>query len=162
MRKRKKQYGNQLHARSRITNGHSILPSIDHRTSWARRFRDLVGSFASDLGQDEDALSEGQRALLKHASAMCVELEAMETRFAARGGAELQELNVFQRTVNSLRRVIESLGTHRGRIPRDITDGISLNSLLQADEKHERLAGDDLEDAADDLVEEADTEARMS
>ena len=131
MRKRKKQFGNQLHARSRITNGHSVLPTIDHRSSWARRYRDLNAAFLSDLGQDEDALSEGQRALSKHAAAMCVELEFLTVRFAANGGADIHDLNVFQRVYNTLRRGIESLGVSRGRIARDVT-GITLGQVLRA------------------------------
>jgi hypothetical protein len=112
----------ELQARSKITNGSALLPSVDARGTWGRRFRDLNDSFSSDLGQtDSDALSEGQRALVRRASALCVELERLEVKFARRGGAEVDELNVFQRSVNSLRRVIESLGTHRGRIPRDVT-----------------------------------------
>jgi hypothetical protein len=117
----RKLFGHKLQARSKITNGSALLPSVDGRSMWGRRFRDLYDSFSSDLGQADDALSEGQRALVRRASALCVELERLEVKFARRGGAEVDELNVFQRSVNSLRRVIESLGTHRGRIPRDIT-----------------------------------------
>jgi hypothetical protein len=98
MRKRKKQYGNVLHGRSKITNGRKLLPSISYRSFWARRFRDLISSFNSDLAQDDDHLSEGQRALIRRASALCVELEHMEVRFAANGGAEIQDLNMFRRS----------------------------------------------------------------
>jgi hypothetical protein len=123
MRRRKKQFGNKLHGRSKITNGRALLPSIDGRSLWSRRFRDLNGSFASDLGhgQDDSAMSEGQRALVRRASALCVELELLEVRFARDGGAKVEELDVFQRATNSLRRLCESLGIHQGRIARDIT-----------------------------------------
>jgi len=116
-----KEYGQQLHGRSRISNGRTLLPSIDGRSLWARRFRDLISSFGSDLGQEEHLLSEGQRALLRRASALCVELERMEVRFAQNGGAEVPELEAFQRATNSLRRLCETLGIHRGRIARNIT-----------------------------------------
>ena len=42
-----KQYG-----RSRVTNGSAILPGVDGRSVWARRFRDLMGLHLSDLGGD--------------------------------------------------------------------------------------------------------------
>ena len=138
MRKRKKQYGNQLHARSKITNGHRILPSIDHRSMWARRFRDLIASFASDLGADDDSLSEGQRALVRRASALCIECEHMEVRFADNGGADVDDLNVYQRATNTMRRVVESLAIHHGRIiaPKDVTP--SLGDLIRQDQQEER------------------------
>jgi hypothetical protein len=98
-------------ARSRVTNG----------VEWYRRFRDLNGLFAIDLGGDPTTLSEGQRALVRRAAALCTELELMETRFARNGGAKVVELEVFQRATNSLRRVLECLGIHRGRIARDVT-----------------------------------------
>lgn len=120
-RARVKDAGTLIKGRSKLTNGYTVLPSIDGRSSWARRFRDLVLSFGSDLGQHEASLSEGQRALCRRASALCVELEAAEVRFARNGGAKVEELEAFQRATNSLRRLCESLGINRGRIPRDIT-----------------------------------------
>ena len=120
-RKTVKEHGQQLHGRSRITNGHTLLPSIDGRSLWSRRFRDLLNAFGSDLGQEEASLSEGQRALIRRASALCVELELMEVRFARNGGAEIAELEAFQRASNSLRRLCQTLGIHRGRIARDVT-----------------------------------------
>jgi hypothetical protein len=132
-RRRVKQYGTKLYGRSKLTNGTRLLPTIDHRSIWARRFSDLNHAFRADLGAtdcDDSLLSEGQRALVRRASALCVELEAMEIRFARNKGAKPDELDVFQRAVNSLRRIIESLGTHRGRIPRDIT-GLTLGQVLR-------------------------------
>ena len=96
-RKRIKEFGQQLKARSRITNGRDILPTIDHRSAWTRRYRDLNAAFLSDLGQDEDSLSSGQLALCKHTAAMCVELEFLTVKFAENGGADVYDLNVFQR-----------------------------------------------------------------
>jgi hypothetical protein len=131
--KRKRQYGNKLHGMSRVTNGRQILPTINHRSVWGRRYRDLASSFVSDLAADDDALSEGQRALIRRASALCLECENLEARFAHNGGADSDDLNLFQRTANSLRRIIETLGTNRGRIPRDVT-GVTLGELLRADQ----------------------------
>jgi hypothetical protein len=60
--------------RSRITNGSSLLPSIDGRCLWARRFRDLLSLHLSDLG-GEDNCSEAEKALARRASCLIVELE---------------------------------------------------------------------------------------
>lgn len=137
MRKRKKEYGNTLHARSKITNGHALLPSIDHRSAWARRFKDLYASFLADLG-DEDALSEGQRAEAKYAAVICTELDFLAVKFQQNNGADLDQLNVFQRSYNTLRRGIESLGTHRGRIAKDVTP--TFGQLLRQDAIEQQLS----------------------
>src|SRR5262249_32332776 len=128
MRKKVKLFGRKLHGASKVTNRRGLLPTIDGRSIWARRFRDLNAAFSFDLGTDADALSEGQRALIRRASALCTELENLEVRFAHNGGAEVAELDVFQRATNSLRRIVETLGTHRGRIARDVTP--SLGEIL--------------------------------
>ena len=48
----------------------------------------------------------------------------MEVRFAANGGGNPAELLLFQQMTNTLRRLIECLGLHRGRIARDITPNL--------------------------------------
>jgi hypothetical protein len=110
----------------------------DHANSiWGRRYRDLAASFASDLAQDDGSLSEGQRALIRRASALCLECEFLEAKFAHNGGADADSLNLFQRTANSLRRIIESLGTQHGRLSKDI-GGVTLGDLIKQDQAEER------------------------
>lgn len=36
--------------RSRVTNGSHVLPGVDGRSIWARRFRDLMALHMSDWG----------------------------------------------------------------------------------------------------------------
>jgi hypothetical protein len=115
-------------ARSRITNGTELLPGIDHRCLWARRFHDLNGLLTIDLGNPR-SMSEAQRALVRRASALCVELELMEVRFA-RDGSTAEELEVFQRCTNSLRRLLECLNIHRGRLARNVNDPPDLQAYL--------------------------------
>src|SRR5215471_17112709 len=102
MRKTVKLFGRKLHGASRVTNGRGILATIDGRSIWSRRFRDLNAAFGNDLASDDTTLSEGQRALIRRAAALAVELENLEVRFAHNGGAGVQELDVFQRATNSL------------------------------------------------------------
>jgi hypothetical protein len=129
-----KDYGTALYGRSSVTNGHQVLPTIDHRSVWGRRYRDLALEFKSDLAQDDDALSAGQRALLRRCAAMCLECEHLEAKFARLRDAgrdpDPYDLNIYQRTVNSLRRLIETIGTHHGRLLRDVT--LSLGDVLRA------------------------------
>jgi hypothetical protein len=126
--------------RSAITNGSSILANVDARSAWVRRFKDLLHAHQTDLGGD-DILSEGQRSILRRAAMLELQCEMLESKFAANGGAATpQELDCYQRSSNSLRRLIESLGLHRGRLARDVT-GPTLGQLLRQDLDHSREAG---------------------
>jgi hypothetical protein len=106
------------HARSRVTNGNELLPGIDGRGIYARRARDLVALFVSDLG-GIDAASEAEKAIVRRASILCVELENLEVQFAKAGAAEPAALDLYQRTSNSLRRLLEGVGLRRR--PKDVT-----------------------------------------
>jgi hypothetical protein len=107
--------------RSRVTNGTELLPGLDGRSLLARRFRDLIAQHTMDLG-GESNVSQAQLSLIRRAAALTVELERWETRFADDDGAKPLALDQYQRCLNSLRRVLESLGLERKS--RDITPEI--------------------------------------
>src|SRR5262245_23135164 len=50
--------------RSRITNGTDLLPGIDGRSNWARRFRDVISLHTSDLGGLEEC-SEAEKSIIR-------------------------------------------------------------------------------------------------
>jgi hypothetical protein len=124
--KRKDKPSNGMHvtrvykpmARSRITNGHGLLPNVDGRTFWIRRLRDLLALHTQDLGGD-DNISEAERAILRRAATLIVELERMEMLFAQAGEATPNQLETYQRVSNTLRRLLESVGLQRRA--RDVT-----------------------------------------
>ena len=99
-------------ARSRVTNGVSILPNVDGRTLWVRRYRDINALLLSDRGGDE-AASEAEKMLIRKAACIAVELERRETQFAEAGEASDNQIEVYQRSANSLRRLLESIGLKR-------------------------------------------------
>jgi len=107
--------------RSRVTNGTELLPGLEGRSLLARRFRDLIAQHTMDLG-GESNVSQAQLSLIRRAAALTVELERWETRFADDDGAKPLALDQYQRCLNSLRRVLESLGLERKS--RDITPEI--------------------------------------
>jgi len=113
-----KQYGRQLCGRSRITNGKELLPSIDGRSIWARRLRDLISLHTRDLG-GFDNLSQAQLSLIRRAAALTVELEHLEEKFQVNGSATPDQLKIYQMATNTLRRLFETIGLERR--PRDIT-----------------------------------------
>jgi hypothetical protein len=50
--------------RSRITNGSVVLPGVDGRSTWVRRFRGLIALHVSDLGGDK-TISEPERSIVR-------------------------------------------------------------------------------------------------
>ena len=99
-----------------ITNRPAALPDVDHRSTWARRLRDLIALHTSDLG-GEDNISQAEKSILRRASVMTVELERMEVTFAEAGEAQPAQLQLYQTTANSLRRLLESIGLQRRARP---------------------------------------------
>jgi hypothetical protein len=105
------------HARSRVTNGRELLPGIDGRSLWARRYRDVLTLHLSDLG-GADNVSEAEKAIARRAACLIVELEQIEVRFARGDEPEGEDetgnmLDRYQRCANTLRRLLESLGLQR-------------------------------------------------
>ena len=96
-------------ARSRVTNGNKLGAGMDGRLVWARRLRDLIDAYTSDLGEAED-LSQMKRSLIRRAATLTVELERAEASFAEAGKADEAALSAYQTTANSLRRILESIG----------------------------------------------------
>lgn len=107
--------------RSALTNGSRLLEGVDGRSAWARRLRDLIELHGTDLG-GLDELSEAQRALIRRASALTVELEHLEMQFATRD-ATADELDLYSRLSNTLRRLHETLGLERR--PKDVKPTLS-------------------------------------
>ena len=58
----------------------------------------------------------------------------MEQKFAQRedNSATGKEIEVYQRASGALRRLLESLGLHEGRQPRDATNTFDMNRLIDA------------------------------
>ena len=63
--------------RSAITNGSALLADVDHRSGWMRRLRDIIKAHEADAG-GPDILSEGQRAIIRRAALLQLQLEMME------------------------------------------------------------------------------------
>lgn len=76
-----------------------------------------------------------------------VECERLEAKWAANGGSTLEELEVFQRASNSLRRLVQALGLQRRA--KDVTP--SLDQYLN----HLRKNNDDENEAEEHVAEAA-------
>jgi hypothetical protein len=96
-----------------VTNG-AVFLDKDRRTMAARRFRDLFGGIASDLGGIEQ-LSVAQTQVAKRCAMISVQCEMMES--AAVKGDPL-DLNTFATLTNVLGRSFQRLGFKR--VPKDV------------------------------------------
>jgi hypothetical protein len=115
---------------SAVSSGRRMFVRGDSSSAWSRRYRDIVAAHVSDLG-GLPALSEAQVSLVKRASTLELECEQMEGKLSM--GQEI-DLDLFQRTANSMRRILESLGLER--VARDVT---SFGDILRADRAAEPL-----------------------
>lgn len=101
------------HNRSRITNGKSLLPEVDGRSTWARLFRDTRDALVDHVG-GEHRVTEPQRAIVRRIAtieAECINLEAGFALARAAGDApDASELDLYARLANSQRRFLELLG----------------------------------------------------
>jgi hypothetical protein len=122
-----------------VTNGKSILPNVDGRSFWVRRFRDLIALHTNDLGGD-DVASESEKAIIRRAATIMCELERREMLFAQAGRASDTALETYQRSANTMRRLLQALGLQRRS--RDVTP--SLSEYL-----HARAASNDDAEAAE-------------
>lgn len=129
--------------RSAISNGTKLMESLDQRSAWARRLRDLINDHVSDLGGDEN-VSHAERLLVRRVAMLALQLELMEQKFAhAEGGeASPKMLDMYQRTTGALRRTLESLGLQRRQ--KDITP--SLGNYLKSKTSKTINGKDDYED----------------
>ena len=64
-------------------------------------------------------MSEAERSIVRRAATLTVELERLELRFAMAGEADAADIDLYQRTANSLRRLLEAVGFERRS--RDVT-----------------------------------------
>jgi hypothetical protein len=106
----------KAHARSRVTNGTSLLANVDGRTFWVRRYRDLVALLLSDQG-GEESVSESRKILCKSAACLAIELERRTAVIAETGEATDCQLETVGRTSNTLRRLLQTLGLERRMKP---------------------------------------------
>ncbi|CAJ0869658.1 hypothetical protein AMST5_02157 [freshwater sediment metagenome] len=105
--------------RSKVTNGSKLMPGLDGRSVWGRRFYDLCASHAADAGGPE-ILSEAQLSLIRRASALEVTLERFELDMAE--GRDV-DLDLYARAAGHLRRILETVGV--GRVAKDTTPTIA-------------------------------------
>jgi hypothetical protein len=113
---------------SRITNGSRLLAGVDGRSPWIRRCKDIIRAHLVDLGGEDNA-SAAERSIIRRCAVLTTELERLEVRFALANEASPEDLDLYQRTANSLRRLLEAVGLQRRS--RDVTPPDPLDYATQ-------------------------------
>jgi hypothetical protein len=93
--------------RSRVTNGSKMVAGLDGRSAEARRYRDLVISYADDLG-GADKLTEAQRTLIAQAATLQVQSERVQ---AAVLRGDLVDVEQLTRLANAAMRILTRWGS---------------------------------------------------
>jgi hypothetical protein len=107
--------------RSKVTNGKRLFAdmTVDGRSVWSRRFRDVMELHVSDLG-GTDVVSTAEQSICRRIATLTTELELLELRFAQSGkGASAEDLDLYARISNSLDRKLQTIGLKR--VARDVT-----------------------------------------
>lgn len=114
--------------RSRIANGTAtLLGAKDERSLYVRRMKEIIAEHVSDLG-GSDAISAGEKSIVRRVAVLTVELEKIETRFAEDPSVGERTLDLYNRTAGNLGRLLDRLGLKRRT--RDITP--TLASYLES------------------------------
>ena len=123
----------KMSGRSRISNGSALLPGVDGRSAWVRRCKDLISEFTNVHLAGADNCSPAERAIVRRAAVLITELEILESKFAANNEATPDQLLLYGRTANTLRRLLEAVGLQQRQ--RDV---MTFGGLIRADQDAER------------------------
>jgi hypothetical protein len=111
-------HSNHNRRASRVTTGRNLfVEGGDGRSAWALRWKDLILAHVADLGGPK-LLSEAQISIIRRASAIECELEAMEGRMSA---SQPIDVGQYARLTGVLCRLLELVGTRRLTKPVDPT-----------------------------------------
>lgn len=136
-------------SRSAVANQSRLfVEGLDGRSALARRYRDLVGQFTSDVGGNP---AEAQKQVIRRAASLSVWCEAVEARLAA--GEDI-DIGPYTTACNSVRRLLLDIGLQR--VARDVSD--DLYSYMR-EKAAERASG---EPAVVEAAEPASDETRAS
>jgi hypothetical protein len=95
--------------RSAVTNGSKLLVGIDMRSPTARRYRDLVQAFKTDVGGD---LSQADMAMIKTAASLSLSAELMQADIV---NGKLVDGDNLIRLSSEVRRILDAIAEKAGK-----------------------------------------------
>ncbi|MET2827345.1 hypothetical protein [Mesorhizobium shangrilense] len=97
-----------------------------------------MANHVQDLGGPEH-ITQSQFALVRAAATTTIILEKWELQFATEGTVSIADLLGYQTTLNSLRRVLETLGLNRVVPPPDTRPVMDMTKLTDAEQQRFKL-----------------------
>src|SRR5258705_6554548 len=91
-------------SRSKVSNGTRLLQNVDGRSSSARRFRDLVRAYESEVGGN---LTEVERGLIRQAAALTFKAETLQSDLVNGNPVDGDQLI---RLTGTAKRILSALG----------------------------------------------------
>jgi hypothetical protein len=89
----------------------------------------LIRAYIADLGGVANC-STAECSIIRRAATLQVELDRMELEFATAGAASPEQLEIYQRASNSMRRLLEAIGLQRRTRP---SNELSLADIMAED-----------------------------
>jgi hypothetical protein len=120
--------GRKVYGRSRISNGHDVLPDVDGRSVIARRYRDICSAIFVDQSGVENC-SEARQQLIRRFAAAAVLAEQLEAKLANGAAIDVSEHALL---CSTLTRLAQRIGIDR--VAKDLTP--TLSDLLREPAQH--------------------------
>jgi hypothetical protein len=143
----RKQTAKTKRNRSAVTSGRRLFAE---RTSTdsprGRRFVDLVNRYTTDCGGD-DRISETTRTIIRRIAFLQCVLEDREADYARSGTVTLEQTLEYQRTSNTMSRLMKKVGLFNSKPGADDDDDMSpLEYMKRRGRKREHLTDDEEDD----------------
>ena len=91
--------------RAAVTNGSKLHANVDHRSASARRYRDIVAAFTSEIGTD---LTEAERGLIRQAATLSLRAEQLAADLVS--GKPVDD-DLLIRLAGAARRLLDTIGS---------------------------------------------------
>jgi hypothetical protein len=106
-------------SRSKISNGTRLLSNVDGRSREARRFRDLVASFATEIGTD---LGEVEMGLVRQAAGLALRAEQLQEAIVRGEPVDNDDLIRISGTSRRILMVLQEKAAKRKQAPATLRD----------------------------------------
>jgi hypothetical protein len=116
--------------RNKVSNGTRLLQNVDGRSSSARRFRDLVRAYESEVGGN---LTEVERGLIRQAAALTFKAEALQSDLVNGNPVDGDQLIRLTGTANRILSAIGEKASKRKEPAPTLQDHLRKRAALRAE-----------------------------
>lgn len=117
-------------SRSKISNRTRLLSNVDGRSREARRFRDLVASFASEIGSD---LGEVEMGLVRQAAGLALRAEQLQEAIVRAEPVDNDELIRISGTSRRILALLADKAAKRKQPPPTLRDRLQQRAAERAE-----------------------------